>query len=125
MIKEAILKVSRHKDLTYNERIKLIKEQLNLILENKILKSNFIIVAENIKETTYEINYLIESISNLEDNENNRNNFEPYLLYVYETLSPELREITIEALKCLREQSSNSILKLYQEKFEDMKDSDK
>ena len=116
---------SYNKDLTYNERIQLIKEQLNLILENKILKSNFIIVAENIKETTYEINYLIESISNLEDNENNRNNFEPYLLYVYETLSPELREITIEALKCLREQSSNSILKLYQEKFEDMKDSDK
>ena len=114
-----------NKDLSYNERIKLIKEQLDLIIENKILKSKFIIVAENIKETAYEINYLIESISNLEDNENNRNNLEPYLLYVYETLPLELREITIEALKCLREQSSNSIMKLYQEKFENMKDSDK
>ena len=29
---------SYNKDLSYNERIKLIKEQLNLILENKILK---------------------------------------------------------------------------------------
>ena len=65
-----------NKDLSYNERIKLIKEQLDLIIENKILKSKFIIVAENIKETAYEINYLIESISNLEDNENNRNNLD-------------------------------------------------
>ena len=72
-----------NKDLNHNERIELINNQLDMILNHEILKSNFIIVAENIKETVYEINYLLESISNLEDNENNRNNMEPYLLYIY------------------------------------------
>jgi hypothetical protein len=114
-----------NKDLSHNERIKLINEQLEMILNNEILKSDFIIIAENIKEATFEINYLIESICNLEDNENNRTNIEPYLLYIYETLSPELREITIKTLKCIREQNSNFVLKLYQEEFENKKDSGK
>ena len=78
-----------------------------------------------IKETSYEINYLIESICNLEDNENNRTNLEPYLLYIYETLSLELREITIKTMKCIKEQNSNEILRLYQEEFENKKDSGK
>ena len=92
-----------------------------MILNNEILKSNFIIVAENIKETVYEINYLLESISNLEDNENNRNNMEPYLLYIYETLSEKNRDIVIKAIKCLMEQNSNQILKIYLEEFENKK----
>ena len=114
-----------NKDLSHNERIKLINEQLDMLLNNEILKSDFITIAENIKETAYEINYLIESICNLEDNDNNRTNLEPYLLYIYQSLSPELREITIKTLKCIREQNSNFILKLYQEEFENKKDSEK
>ena len=114
-----------NKDLNHTERIKLINEQLDMILNNEILKSDFIIIAENIKETSYEINYLIESICNLEDNENNRMNLEPYLLYIYETLSSELREITIKTMKCIKEQNSNEILRLYQEEFENKKDSGK
>jgi hypothetical protein len=110
-----------NKDLSYNERIQLINNQLDMILNNEILKSNFIIVAENIKETVYEINYLLESISNLEDNENNRNNMEPYLLYIYETLSEKNRDIVIKAIKCLMEQNSNQILKIYLEEFENKK----
>ena len=114
-----------NKDLSHKERIKLINEQLDLIINNETLKSDFILIAENIKEAAYEVNYLIESISNLEDNENNKNNLEPYLLYIYEALPLELREITIKTLKCVREQNSNSILKIYQEEFENKKDSKK
>ena len=114
-----------NKDLSYKERIKLINEQLDMILNNEILKSDFIIIAENIKESAYEINYLVESVSNLEDNENNKTNLEPYLLHIYESLPLELREITIKTIKCIREQNSNEILKLYQEEFENKKDSEK
>ena len=110
-----------NKDLNHNERIELINNQLDMILNNEILKSDFIIIAENIKETVYEINYLLESISNLEDNENNRNNMEPYLLYIYETLSEKNRDIVIKAIKCLMEQNSNQILKIYLEEFENKK----
>ena len=113
-----------NEDLHYNERIKLINQQLDMILNNEILKSDFIIIAESIKESLYEINYLIESISNIEPNENNRSNLEPYLLYIYETLPLELREIVIKTIKCLREQNSNEILKAYEEEFENKKDSE-
>ena len=113
-----------NEDLHYNERIKLINQQLDMILNNEILKSDFIIIAESIKESLYEINYLIESISNIEPNENNRSNLEPYLLYIYEALPLELREIVIKTIKCLREQNSNEILKAYEEEFENKKDSE-
>ena len=113
-----------NEDLSYDQRIKLINNQLDMILNNEISKSDFIIIAENIKEAAFEINYLIESISNLENNENNRNNIEPYLLYIYETLPLELKEIVIKIIKCLREQSSNEILKIYQEEFENKKNSE-
>ena len=108
-------------DLGYIERVKLINEQLNMILNNEILKSEFINIAENIKETLYEINYIIESISNIEDTEVFA---EPYLLYIFDTLPMELRDIVIKTLKCLREQNSNEVLKLYEEEFEDRKNSE-
>ena len=114
-----------NKDLSYNERIQLINNQLDMILNNELLKSDFIIIAESIKESLFEINYLIESISNLEDNEENKSELQPYLFYIYETLPLELREITIKSLKCLNEQSSNAILNLYLEKFENEKNSEK
>ena len=106
-----------NKDLNYNERIKIINEQLDLILNNEMQKSDFILVAENIKETAYEINYLIEKISSIE-NHNDVIKLEPYLLYIYDTLSIELRQMVIKIIKCLREQNSYKILKLYQEEFE-------
>ena len=111
-------------DLSYNERVKFIDEQLDMILNNEILKSDFINIAENIKETLFEINYLIESISNIDTTESSRVNIEPYLLYIYETLPMELREIVIKIIKCLLEQNSNEILKLYEEEFENKKNSE-
>ena len=111
-------------DLSYNERVKFIDEQLDMILNNEILKSDFINIAENIKETLFEINYLIESISNIDTTESRRVNIEPYLLYIYETLPMELREIVIKIIKCLLEQNSNEILKLYEEEFENKKNSE-
>ena len=95
-----------------------------MILNNEILKSDFINIAENIKETLFEINYLIESISNIDTTESSRFNIEPYLLYIYETLPMELREIVIKIIKCLLEQNSNEILKLYEEEFENKKNSE-
>ena len=49
--------------------------------------------AEDIIETAYEINYLIESISTFEDN---IDYVEPYLIYLYETFQNELKEITLK-----------------------------
>ena len=103
-----------NKDLNYKERIKLINEQLDMILNNEMQKSDFIIVSENIKETAYEINYLMDKISEV----GNSDEMEPYLLYIYETLSIDLRNIVIKIIKCIREQNSYKILKLYQEEFE-------
>ena len=102
-------------DLTYKERIKLINDQLDMILNNEVIKSTFMTTAENIKETCYEINYLIESIST---SDNNDDFLEPYLIYLYQTFTKELREITIKTIKCIREQSTNKLIGLYFEEFE-------
>lgn len=103
------------KDLKYSERIKLINDQLDMILNNEVIKSTFMTTAEDIKETAYEINYLIESISALDDNVNS---VEPYLIYLYETFPKELKEITIKTIKCIREQNTNKIIGLYYDEFE-------
>ena len=95
-----------------------------MILNNEILKSEFIHIAENIKETLYEINYLIESISNIEETDISQVLTEPYLLYIFDTLPMELRDIVIKTIKCLREQNSSEIFKLYEEEFEDRKNSE-
>lgn len=102
-------------DLTYNERLKIINNQLDMILNNEVIKSTFMTTAEDIKETAYEINYLIESISALDDNVDY---VEPYLIYLYETFPKELKEITLKTIKCIREQNTNKIIGLYYNEFE-------
>ena len=74
--------------------------------------------------TLYEINYLIESISNIEETDISQVLTEPYLLYIFDTLPMELRDIVIKTIKCLREQNSSEIFKLYEEEFEDRKNSE-
>ena len=102
-------------DLTYNDRIKIINNQLDMIINNEIVKSTFMTTAEDIKETAYEINYLIESITTLDDKVDY---VEPYLIYLYETFPKELKEITIKTIKCIREQNTNKVIGLYFEEFE-------
>ena len=102
-------------DLTYNDRIKMINNQLDMIINNEIVKSTFMTTAEDIKETAYEINYLIESITTLDDKVDY---VEPYLIYLYETFPKELKEITIKTIKCIREQNTNKVIGLYFEEFE-------
>ena len=102
-------------DLTYNDRIKMINNQLDMIINNEIAKSTFMTTAEDIKETAYEINYLIESITTLDDKVDY---VEPYLIYLYETFPKELKEITIKTIKCIREQNTNKVIGLYFEEFE-------
>ena len=101
-------------DLTYNERLNIINNQLDMIINNEVVKSTFMTTAEDIKETAYEINYLIESICALDDNVDY---VEPYLLYLYETFPKELKEITIKTIQCIREQNTNKVIKLYFDEF--------
>ena len=63
----------------------------------------FIIIAENIKETAYEVNYILEKISGEETEEELNGELDSFVLYLYSTISKELREITIKAMKCIRE----------------------
>mgnify|MGYP004448532017 CR=1 FL=1 len=86
-------------DLNYIERLKIINTQLDMIINNEAPKYTFITTVENIKETAFEINYLIESICQLDENTQST---EPYLIYLYETFSKELREITVKSLKCIK-----------------------
>ena len=102
-------------DLTYNDRLKMINNQLDMIIKNELVKSTFMTIAEDIKETAYEINYLIESITTLDDKVDY---VEPYLIYLFETFPKELKEITIKTIKCIREQNTNKIIGLYFEEFE-------
>ena len=102
-------------DLSYKDRIKMINNQLDMILNNEIIKSSFMTTAEDIKETAFEINYLIESITTIDDSVNT---VEPYLIYLYETFPRELKEITIKTIKCIREQNTNKIIGLYADEFE-------
>ena len=93
----------------------MINNQLDMILNNEIIKSSFMTTAEDIKETAFEINYLIESITTIDDSVNT---VEPYLIYLYETFPRELKEITIKTIKCIREQNTNKIIGLYADEFE-------
>ena len=97
-------------DLNYAERLKVISTQLDMIINNEAPKYTFITTAENIKETAFEINYLVESICQLDENTQST---EPYLIYLYETFSKELREITVKSLKCIKEQNNNKKIELY------------
>ena len=106
-------------DLPYNERLKIINTQLDMIISNEALKSDFFKIAQDIKETAYEIDFLIESICQSDENTNEA---EPYLLFLFETFSKELREITIKTLKCIREQNNNKVLELYISVFDNKKE---
>ena len=117
--KDTLLKYTN--DLNYQERIQLIKDELDMQLNNQDNKSHFMITAENIKETIYEVNYLIETISSLDENTTDT---EPYLIYIYQTLSKDLREITIKTIQCIKEQNSNKVINLYLKEFENMLDND-
>ena len=104
-------------DLTYEERLTFINERLNLILENQIIKYMFIITAELIKETSLEIDYIIEEIMN-----NDEDNLSDLVKNLFETLRIPEREILINTLKCIKQQNNNGKIENYIQELEQMKD---
>jgi predicted Zn-ribbon and HTH transcriptional regulator len=106
-------------DLPYEERLTFINERLNMILENQIIKYMFIITAELIKETSLEIDYIIEEIMN-----NDEENLSDLIKNLFETLRIPEREILINTLKCIKQQNNNGKIENYIEELEQMKDNE-
>ena len=104
-------------DLPYEERLTFINERLNMILENQIIKYMFIITAELIKETSLEIDYIIEEIMN-----NDEENLSDLIKNLFETLRIPEREILINTLKCIKQQNNNGKIENYIQELEQMKD---
>ena len=101
-------------DEYYVDRIENINNELDLLLANQMQKYMFIIVAEKVKETIFEIDYLIEKI--FDSNEINN-----MLIYIYKTLDLNEKNIVIKLVKCLKEQNSIQILNDYLNAFEENK----
>ena len=104
-------------DLTYTERLEDINKKLDMILNNEIIKYMFIITAEEIKETTFEIDYIIEEICS-----NNEESLTPLVKNLFETINLQEREILIKSLKCIKEQNNSGYIENYIKELEDMKD---
>ena len=105
-------------DLTYTERLEDINKKLDMILNNEIIKYMFIITAEEIKETSFEIDYIIDEICS-----NNEESLTPLVKNLFETINKQEREILIKSLKCIKEQNNSGYIENYIKELEDMKDS--
>lgn len=101
-------------DEYYVDRIENINNELDLLLANQMQKYMFIIVAEKVKETIFEIDYLIEKIFDSDEINN-------MLIYIYKTLDLNEKNIVIKLVKCLKEQNSIQILNDYLNAFEENK----
>ncbi len=89
-----------------------------MILNNEIIKYMFIITAEEIKETSFEIDYIIDEICS-----NNEESLTPLVKNLFETINKQEREILIKSLKCIKEQNNSGYIENYIKELEDMKDS--
>jgi hypothetical protein len=98
----------------YIDRIENINNELDLLLSNQIPKFMFIILCEKVKETIFEIDYLIEKI--FDSNEINN-----MLIHIYKTFDLNEKNIVIKLIKCLKEQNSIQILNDYLNAFEENK----
>ena len=105
-------------DLSYNQRLEDINNKLDKIINNEEVKYMFIITAEQIKETSLEIDYIIEELIS---NENN-NELSPLVKNLFERLKKPERNILIKSLKCIIEQGGNQKLKGNIEELEQIKD---
>lgn len=114
-------------DLSYEERIKDINDKLDMVVKNEVHKDLFMVVSEEIKESFYEINYLIEqiciNIQNLEippeEQENNS-----FLFMIYKSLSVGQRDIVEKVLLCISEQKYEKNMKFYQDELALMKNTE-
>ena len=105
-------------DLSYNQRLEDINNKLDKIINNEEVKYMFIITAEQIKETSLEIDYIIEELISNENNDE----LSPLVKNLFERLKKPERNILIKSLKCIIEQGGNQKLKGNIEELEQIKD---
>ena len=107
------------KDLSYEERTKDINDKLDRVINNEVHKDLFMVVAEEIKETFLEVDYLIENvISNVANSEIDIDEDNNSLLFmIYKSLTVEQRDIVDKVLICLKEFSNQPKMKKYQDEF--------
>ena len=105
-------------DLTYSQRLEDINNKLDKIINNEEVKYMFIITAEQIKETSLEIDYIIEELISNENNDE----LSPLVKNLFERLKKPERNILIKSLKCIIEQGGNQKLKGNIEELEQIKD---
>jgi len=105
-------------DLSYNQRLEDINNKLDKIINNEEVKYMFIITAEQIKETSLEIDYIIEELISNENNDT----LSPLVKNLFERLKKPERNILIKSLKCIIEQGGNQKLKGNIEELEQIKD---
>jgi UDP-N-acetylglucosamine 2-epimerase len=73
----------------------------------------FIITSEEIKETAFEIDYIIEEIIN-----NTNENLNEFSKNLFKTLGKKEKNILILTLKCLKQQGNNGNIEKYIEELE-------
>ena len=95
-----------------------INNKLDKIINNEEVKYMFIITAEQIKETSLEIDYIIEELISNENNDE----LSPLVKNLFERLKKPERNILIKSLKCIIEQGGNQKLKGNIEELEQIKD---
>ena len=100
-------------DLTYQERLDDIQYKLEKIYNNEIIKYMFIITSEEIKETAFEIDYIIEEIIN-----NTNEYLNDFSKNLFKTLGKKEKNILILTLKCLKQQGNNGNIEKYIEELE-------
>lgn len=105
-------------DLPHSERLKEINSKLDGIINHEIPDTLFIVVCEEIKETSFEVSYIIENIP--EDGSKDE-----FLFTVFKTLDTEQRDILIKALAIMIEQKYTEYLVKAKEDFENLKDEPK
>ena len=114
------------KDLTYEERTKDINEKLDRVINNEVHKDLFIVVAEEIKETYLEVDYLVENVianvanSDVDIEEDNNS----LIFMIYKSLTVSQRDIVDKVLQCIKEFAYQPKMKKYQDEFALMKNSE-
>lgn len=103
-------------DLSHNERIQDIINKLDLVLTQQLDHSLFIALCEYIKETFYEIDYIIEKISA------DCTEIDNFIMKIYLSFDKDKRIIIDKLIQCINETKYNKNLLLYKEEFDKVKD---
>ena len=104
------------KDLNHEERIEHIGEMLEKFLRDEIGVDSFMLIAEEVKETFYEIDYIIEKLT-----ENEILHIEHFIFKLFLSLDSQRKEIILACLKAMNKINYNQKLEFCIEKLDDEK----